>query len=409
MRLLQPLVPALWAAAGARRRLARRAHTLVAITGSFGKTTTARAIRCALGLPVGLTAGPNAGHALARALLRQSFATPFSVFEVGVGRTGAIARTARAFRPSVTVVTSIGSGHPLLESIQVTREEKFELVRHQAAGGTAILNGDDHEVRWMIGRAPGRTLTFGFDEGNDVRVESTSVEWPHGMRVNIRVGAWTGSRLVPLFGDHMAYAIAAALATAHVAGIDLDMAFDRLTTLPPTPGRMQAVLLPEGAYLLRDEYKSAIETVNRALDFLAKVPAVRRIVVLGEVTEPPPPRDEHLAAVAARVAGIAERVIVFGPTTDVYVTGLARAGMPPDRVVDAGDSWRRAFDALQGTLREGDVVLIKGRHSERLDRIALALQGRTVGCELTFCDSPLGRCDTCAMLEHGWGRIAPVL
>ena len=408
-RLLRPLVPALWAVAGARRRMSGRSHTLVAVTGSFGKTTTARAIRCALGLPVGPSAGPNAGPALARALLVQSFREPFSVFEVGVGRTGRIVRTSRAFRPSISVVTSIGSGHPLLESIAVTRDEKFELVRHQVTGGTAVLNGDDPEVRWMIPRAPGRTVTFGFDEGNDIRVESTSLEWPHGMRVEMRVGTWAGSQRVPLFGAHMAYAIAAALAVAHVAGIDLDVAFARLTTLEPTRGRMQVVRLPQGAYLLRDEYKSAIETVNRALDFFSLIPAARRIVVLGEITEPPPPRDRQLDGVAERLAGMADRVIVLGPTTGAYVSGLKRAGMTMDRIVDAGDSWRRAFDALKGTLREGDVVLLKGRHSERLERIALALEGRAVRCALVFCDSPLGRCDTCAMLERGWGSMEPVV
>ena len=57
---------------------------------------------------------------------------------------------------------------------------------------------------------------------------------------------------------------------------------------------MQPVALPNGACLLRDENKSALETIDAALDVLAQIPA-RRIVVLGEISEPPARRARTIA------------------------------------------------------------------------------------------------------------------
>jgi UDP-N-acetylmuramoyl-tripeptide--D-alanyl-D-alanine ligase len=382
---------------------------LVAVTGSFGKTTTARAIRCALGLPVGANAGPNSSYALALSLMTVPGRAAYSVFEVGIGRTGQMRPTSRAMRPSIAVVTGVGSEHSAaFQTLDRTREEKALLVDAIVAGGSAVLNGDDPHVRQMIGRAPGPVITFGFDDGNDVQAEAVELRWPSGMRIAIRARERRVAVDVQLFGRHQVYSILAAVAVGLAAGIDVVVASRRLATLQPTPGRMQIVTLPSGAHLLRDEYKSGLETIERALDVFAQVPG-RRIAVLGEITEPPAPQHPQYVKLGQRVAALVDRAIILGKKTDGYRTGLKRGGLARDQIVDAGRSWRRAFDALDGTLGPGDVVLIKGRHDERLERVALALAGRRVGCELVVCNTPLGRCETCAMLEQGWGNRRPIV
>jgi len=46
-------------------------------------------------------------------------------------------------------------------------------------------------------------------------------------------------------------------------------------------------------------------------------------------------------------------------------------------------------------------VLIKGRRSQKLERIALALEGRPVRCRLIACQVQATHCDHCPMLEKG--------
>ena len=47
--------------------------------------------------------------------------------------------------------------------------------------------------------------------------------------------------------------------------------------------------------------------------------------------------------------------------------------------------------------------------SQRLDRIAIALQGGSVGYELEFCNARATRYHHCRMLEAGWGNRRPVV
>jgi hypothetical protein len=52
-------------------------------------------------------------------------------------------------------------------------------------------------------------------------------------------------------------------------------------------------------------------------------------------------------------------------------------------------------------------LLIKGRHTQRLRRIAPALQGRDVRCELVYCNVGLMECSRCPMLGRPWSGIWP--
>ena len=94
-------------------------------------------------------------------------------------------------------------------------------------------------------------------------------------------------------------------------------------------------------------------------------------------------------------------MIVVGPMFQRYAAGATAAGMPRTALVDAKRGVRAAWEAVQADLAPGDIVLVKGRDTERLDRVALALQGRTVGCEIEFCDLRGVRCETCPRLETG--------
>lgn len=175
-----------------------------------------------------------------------------------------------------------------------------------------------------------------------------------------------------------------------------------LERLPSVPGRLQLIALPNGAWLIRDDYKSPLETIDAALDVLAEVPG-RRIAVLGDITEPVGSQGPHYRRLGNRLASIASRVVVVGRSYQFYASGATKAGMARSAVINAGNSVRQAAQAVAANLKPGDVVLVKGRGTQKLDRISLALQGRTVGCELEFCNIRSPRCESCPMLEDGWG------
>jgi len=386
-----------------RRTLARTTR-VIAVAGSFGKTTTTRAILAALGRDPRAAVNRNAKYFLALALLRIRPGQRHAVLEVGISKRNQMAQYARMIRPDIAVVTSIGSEHNRsLGSLDATRAEKVHIVRILPASGLAVLNGDDPHVRGMRAETRARIVTFGFGETNDVRAGPPVIDWPHGTRFELITRQGVRAARVRLIGRPMVYAILAAVAVALEEGFNLDEVLAALGELAPTPGRLQPVPLASGAALLRDEFKAPQETIEAALDVLAEIPATRRIVVLGDVSEPIGSTGPIYRHLGERVGQIATRAVFVasGNMSKRYVAGARRGGLPPEALINARGKVRLAVEALQDDLQPGDVVLIKGRDAHQLQRVALALMGRQVRCDLVVCDAMI-ECDRCPMLERGW-------
>ena len=383
-----------------RRMLKTR---VIAVVGSFGKSTTTRAIAAALGVPEHSSMLSNSWSWIAFALFRIRPGQRHAVIEVGISKPGLMKGYARTVGPDVAVVTAIGSEHHVsLGTLEVTRAEKSWMLQVLPASGAAVLNGDDPNVMWMKEKTRARVVTFGFGAACDVRADQVRLDWPRGTCFRLTAFGEKREVAVRLLGRHMIYPILAAVAVSHVEGYALDPVLARLRELAPTPGRMDPVLLPNGVTVLRDDFKSTLETVHTALDVLAEVPAPRRVVLLGSVSEPPGPQRPIYQALGERVAKIASHLVLFHNEFEPYWSGARRGGMPRTAVTSAGRTARDAAEALSQVLHPGDVLLIKGRGPEKLDRVRLILQGRRVGCDIRYCSLRTQECEQCPMLERGW-------
>ncbi len=390
--------------ASAYRRLIVPRTRVVAIVGSLGKTTTTRTVSAALDLPARRLAGGNAFAAVAFAALRIRPWHRHAVIEVGIAMRGQMAKYGPMLRPDVVVVTSITSEHNIsLPTLEVTRAEKSEMVRALRPDGIAVLNGDDPNVLWMRERTRARIVTFGIADGNDVRASHVELEWPHGMRFRIHARGATTAVRTPLIGRIAVYPVLAAIAVGLEEGFALDELLPRLEALAPTPQRLQRVVTPTGAIVLRDDFKSSLETIDSALDVFATVPARRKIAVLGDVEQCPGNRRDTYRRLGERIGTTASQAIFFGTDCQGYAVGAVRGGLPRTAITKAHDDLTAVLVALPTDLGEGDVVLVKGRTRQRVGRIALALLGRDVECRIAACplDASVS-CDACKMLERGW-------
>jgi UDP-N-acetylmuramoyl-tripeptide--D-alanyl-D-alanine ligase len=392
------------------RQTALRDTRIVAVVGSEGKSTTTRAVSTALGydLPTYYQlAFGNAYSSVARRILGTGPSAPWTVIEVGIRRPGQMAEIAQMLRPDVTVVTSIASDHSLLmPTFEMKRAEKAEMVRVLPATGTAVLNGDDPNVRWMAGETAAPAFTFGFNADNDIYADGITLDWPRGMRFKLHACGESREVRIHLLGRHMVYSVLAAIAVALEQGLTLDQALPGLESLPPTPERLQPVRLADGTVLLRDECKGDLEATDAALDLLSEIPARRKGVVLGDMPAPlgdPEQAYEHLGR---RVAEIASFAVFYGDTPAVqgYLRGAKHSELPRERVVHVRGSILDAVEAVRQQLEPGDVVLFKGTASLHLARIPLALEGRNVRCDIPECTWGL-LCEHCPLLERGWDNV----
>ncbi|MFO7956708.1 MAG: UDP-N-acetylmuramoyl-tripeptide--D-alanyl-D-alanine ligase [Candidatus Brocadiia bacterium] len=407
MSLCQATYPLLRGLASVHRRLSARRARFVAVVGSFGKTTTARAVNAALGRPEDPEVEHNSFYNVPWNVLRTRLDPGPHVIEVGICDWGQMEEYAGIVRPDAVVVTAVGSEHgTTFGTLEATRSEKVKMVEAVRPGGHVVLNGDDPNVRWMASRAAAPVTTFGLQPDNDVRADDVRLDWPHGTAFTLHANGGSHRARIRLLGQPGLYAALAGVALARAEGVSVVRSLGRLRSFEPTRRRLNPIRLPSGAWVIDDTFKGGEETQYVALALLGHIPARRRTAVLGEVTEPQGSRGDLYRGIGEEAGRVADLIVSLARSKvhRLIRVGAERSGMERSRVVRARNP-REAVEALPADLGPGDVVLLKGRGTQHLERVAIALQGRTVRCQIRPCKVKRGGCWTCPMLERGWDGL----
>ncbi len=356
------------------------AGPVVAITGSNGKTTTKE--MCAAILA---TAGPclrtagnlNNQYGLPLTLLRRGPEDRFAVVEIGMNHRGEIAPLAAIARPTVAVVTNVGTAHiEHLGSRDEIAREKGDLLAALGPEGTGVIPADDDYAGALAGRVRGRVLRFGRGPDADVRAQCAVPEGD-GFRFELATPVGSVRARVAGLGETAVSNALAAAAAAVAAGLSLSNVVEGLAGYRPVAGRLERRSLPCGAVLIDDSYNANPQSMEVALRMLASCPAEgRRIAVLGDMGELGP-TSEKAHREAGRLAGQLriDWLLALGPHAARVASGAREAGMAEPRIC-VGTSHEDLADRLREELAAGDWVLVKGSRSMRMERIAELLGAR---------------------------------
>jgi UDP-N-acetylmuramoyl-tripeptide--D-alanyl-D-alanine ligase len=339
--------------------------TLVAVTGSAGKTTTKEAIAelLAAGMPVSKTAGNLNNHVgLPLSILRLDAASRAAVVEIGMNHAGEIRELARVARPDIAVVTNAGYAHiEFFDSVDAVALAKRELIESLGEGGVAVLNADDERVRQFAAIHPGRSVTFGLAPDADVR--ATEVD-------NLAGGASftvDGTRFeTQLMGLHGVRNVLAAIAVAGLFGVPLERLAAAARTLAPASMRGERFTW-RGATIYNDCYNSNPDAVRAMLDLVRVLPARRHVAVLGEMLELGRWSEALHRDVGRYVAECGFSVLIGIRGAARHLVDSARlAGLAADAAYFFDDPAAAGL-FLRETAREGDAILFKGSRGTRVE------------------------------------------
>jgi len=393
--------PVLYPAAWMWRRTALRRTRVWAVTGSLGKTSTAAAAAAAAGAPFDPDR-PNYGSHLAAALLRCRPRQPCLVLEVGISRPGQMRAYARLLRPDLVVLTAIGTEHLHAFADQdALAREKALLPQAVARSGLVVVNGDDPRCRAIAAASAAPVVRVGVAADCEWRIASAAADWPRGTRLRL---AGPGGETIEIasqwVGPDLARCAAFGAVSGLASGVAAPLVAARIASLPPLAWRLNPLPLPGGAWLLHDAWKGHWPTAESALQILASLPGSRRVAVLGTLDEPPGTQGAAYRRYGRLAATAAQRLLFVGSRHELkrLLVGVREAGREAPQVEHYAGS-HEAAAALRDELAPGTVILLKGRHSQKLGRVALLLQGESVGCRLSFCPARGLRCELCPRLR----------
>jgi len=350
--------------------------TLIAITGSNGKTTTKDMLFHVLkGVVCSTRSLSNFNNLIGvpLTLFQMQPENIYAVIEMGTNTPGEIERLCEIADPDIGLITNIGESHlEGLGDVAGVAEEKAALLRYTARRTAAFYNADDYWSRRIAKGQRGTVDSFGIANRADVRAFNVRTD-----RSGVSFRVKGGPRIaVPVPGAHNASNALAAVAVARKLGIDWDTIAERLASFRLPPMRMETRSVA-GVTLINDAYNANPVSLEAAARTLSRMEcAGRKILVVGDMLELGAKSEELHHDLGKTIAGFRFDYLLgrgehAGTLLDAAVTG----GMDKGDVRLAGTNEELAATVL-GVVSPGDTVLIKGSRGMQLEQVAELLATR---------------------------------
>jgi UDP-N-acetylmuramoyl-tripeptide--D-alanyl-D-alanine ligase len=353
------------------------------------------------------------------------------VLEIGADHPGDIRKIAHWLHPDIAVITKISRTPVHVEffrSPEEVFEEKASLAEAVKTGGTLVLFNDDEKVAILSERVKSRNvslISFGLSETAAVRAEDIKVlydeppvkEWkvesseglstnefkfapktvaaPVGMsfKLTIDYDARIKTDAEPpvadqpqsvavlsqsvsvkgILGKSYLYPLLAAAAVGKARGIGLQSIFKSLSNYDAPKGRMRVIHGLNGSTLIDDTYNSSPDAVIAAFETLKGLEcAGAKIAILGDMMELGKYSAEEHRRIGREAAGVISRLVTVGQRSRLTAEEAAKAGLKSESI----SSFASAAEAarfITPLVKTGDIILVKGSQSVRVERVSAAL------------------------------------
>lgn len=350
----------------AARKLRRLGPMVVAVAGSYGKSSTKEFVAAILSSRFEVLRPPgsfNTPMGLTR-VIREQLQPSHEVFvaELGDWVPGDIAFLCRLLGPRVGVLTAIGPEHlERFKTIERVEASKLELLEALPTNGTAVLNFDDPAVRRLAAQTPrASVISFGV-EAPDARVRARDIRTTRdGLEFVVEADGYGQTKLrVGLLGRHNVANVLAGVAVGLALGLRLDEIARAARRIEPVEHRLQPIRGEGGVLVIDDAFNSNPRGAAAALDVLGELEGGRRILVTPGMVELAEQEFEANRAFARQAAGVCDEVILVGRGRAApLLAGLRDRGFPERRVHVVADL-QAATERLASLVRSGDVVLFE--------------------------------------------------
>jgi UDP-N-acetylmuramoyl-tripeptide--D-alanyl-D-alanine ligase len=351
-------------------------HPLIAVTGSSGKTTVKEMIAAVLGRshrPLVSEKNFNNMIGLPMTVLRLGPEYDSAVVEAGINTRGEMEHLARAARPDVAVITTIGPVHlEGLGTIENVAREKFRLARRTRERGKVVVPFGDPFLAPLLAGSPAEVISFGIEQG-----DFHAAELRMGDETDFEMITPLGERHIRLRvpGRHNVTNALAAAAACTAIRVSLDDVEQGLKEFTAPSLRMETIVLSGNRTLIRDCYNANPQSVAAALEVLSErgrrtrtLALLADMAELGEESE----RLHREIGILAAKAGVDE-VVFLGSFGRPVEEGFLSAGGDPSRFTRAADR-EEAWATIKDRLNDFGAILVKGSRVTRMELVANGIE-----------------------------------
>lgn len=357
--------------AAAQRKLSTCSDlTVIAITGSYGKTTMKEVLTAVLQPALRVLATPeniNTPLGIARLILEKLTPTTHVLLvEMGAYKRGDIKQLCQLTLPDIAVLTGINESHlERFGSIENTIAAKFEIAEYAKPDATVLLNADDERIAHSFQQHGGNRRVFWYSALNNPKTSFYVAEIkfsPDGLHQTFmleRNGKPVLNATVPLLGRYIAGTVAAAVLVAEKLGVSHQQITAGLTSLRPVAHRLQPIRASNGALIIDDSYNGNPDGVAEAMHVLGRFSGRRKIFLTPGLVEMGEQKRAVHVSIGKQLAETADLVLLIRTSATQYIAeGLAQAHFPEERILWY-DTAQKAHAAVPALVQPNDVILFQ--------------------------------------------------
>ena len=263
----------------ARTKLEQSDVTVIAVTGSYGKTSVKDMLSALIensiapsgscNTPLGISSYVNKTDLTGRKYL---------ILEFGARKIGDIEQLTRLFKPVYGVVTGVCAQHlSTFKTIDNVLRTKSELPKNLPADGFCVVNATDeyYEKLMQVGTCAK------YSSYENLQIETCSVDFG-GTKLSVTVHGQNRAVTLPQISDHVKDTFAMCLQLALRLGQNLDETLALVSNVKQTPHRMELI---KGAncYVIDDSYNGSIVGVKSCCETLKRFHCVKVAITQGLV------------------------------------------------------------------------------------------------------------------------------
>lgn len=363
--------------------------TVIGVTGSYGKTSTARAIAEVLSAKYSVNRSDlnlDTVYNLPITILKTKIWNEILVLEYGVDHLNEMDTHLSLVKPKIAVLTGVTSVHTdseHLKSLEKAIAEKRKLIESIPEDGLAVFNYDDENSRKVGLEIKKRKIFYGLDKKADIWADGVKVT-QEGTKFILHDREETMEVKTLLLGYPAVYSCLVAWVIGREQRVKKDKIVEKLAGLTPLKGRFSIEKGPLQTVLVNDSRRSNVASALIGLKSFAELPG-RKIAVLGEMGEIGEEEEKLHRLVGKEIAKLPiDFVVGVGPLTKFIIEESSKNNFKKTNLFWAKDV-QSAAGILKKLLRRGDILYLKASLLRHLERIILLLEEKEVKCQKTVC------------------------
>ncbi|MCH5151370.1 MAG: hypothetical protein J1F65_01780 [Clostridiales bacterium] len=263
----------------ATTKLANSEVTVIAVTGSYGKTSVKDMLYALLKDSIAPTGSCNTPLGVASFVNKTDLTgVKYLVLEFGARKRGDIAELCALYKPKYGVVTGVCAQHlSTFKSLDNVIATKRELVEHLPDDGFCVLNSsDDYARAFADSGACKKYLSY-----DDLKLNVRKVGFD-GTTLCVQTGGSSTEVRLPQISEYAQDTFAMCLQTVLRLGQSLDETLIRVGNVKQTPHRME-LIKGAGCYVLDDSYNGSTVGVESCCKTLANFNCTKVVITQGLV------------------------------------------------------------------------------------------------------------------------------